>query len=90
MLTKVPQAWISKIKNQKIRSALEAFLYKPVRQSLLRHIILTLLLVGGTAVVGIAATDLEVVLALAVSTSGDLYMYICTVVDHSSVYLTCL
>lgn len=46
---------------------LEKFFYKPRQQYLLRHIILTFLLVFSTLLVGISTNDLKIVLAFNVS-----------------------
>lgn len=63
-LSKVPRLWVLRIKNLRVREAVESFLYTPLRGSLVRHFVLTFLLVGGTAVVGIPVEDLESVLAI--------------------------
>jgi len=58
------------LKNGRVRQWVEHFLYTPLRKSLPRHVFLTLLLVGLTAVIGVPAENLEAVLAITVSEVG--------------------
>ena len=70
-LQEVPRRWMVRLKNGRVRQWVEHFLYTPLRKSLPRHIFLTLLLVGLTAVIGVPVENLEAVLAFMVSTEGQ-------------------
>ena len=57
-----------RLKNGRVHQWVEHILYTPLRKSLPRHVFLTLLLVGLTAVIGVPVENLEAVLAFMVST----------------------
>lgn len=70
-LQEVPRRWMVQLKNGRVRQWVEHFLYTPLRKSLPRHVFLTLLLVGLTAVIGVPVENLELVLAITVSAGGQ-------------------
>lgn len=62
-LARFPRRFVDKIKIQWLKTAMEVFLYTPRHKSLIRHVVLTFLLVFATLGVGMSTNDLGVVLA---------------------------
>ena len=70
-LQEIPRKWVSRSKGGCLQQLVEPLLYTPLRESLPRHVILTFILVGLTAAVGLSNGNLELVLGIEVKVAHD-------------------
>lgn len=68
-LQEIPRKWVSCLKSTCLQQWVEHLLYRPLRESLARHVVLTFILVGLTATVGLSTSNLELVLGIEVRNS---------------------